>query len=184
MTEIDPWESVGDDLRWLAFRYAANELDPAAVAAFELRLDGDQQVREAVAEAVATIAAVRSAPMPVLACRGLRAARIRRMIGAASALTAAALALAIYRPWNGGGNGEADRDRDAKPSVASLATANEDVALAWSALHNDPDVSGSSADVPEEMGRDDGEDEAHDLESPPSWLAAAFEIDPSAVQEN
>src|SRR5581483_4686106 len=45
---IDPTH----DLDWLAFCYAAGELDPREAEAFEARLADDQVVREALARAV------------------------------------------------------------------------------------------------------------------------------------
>jgi hypothetical protein len=43
--------SKDDGLAWLALLYAGGELDPAEAALFEQRLAGDQQAREALAQA-------------------------------------------------------------------------------------------------------------------------------------
>jgi anti-sigma factor RsiW len=53
--------STQEDLAWLAFCYASDELSPEAASEFENRLAAEQAAREAVAEAVLLISATQTA---------------------------------------------------------------------------------------------------------------------------
>lgn len=122
-------DADADDLGWLAFCYVAGELDPAAEAAFEARLDHDQEAREAVADAVALSAAV-AAAVPAR----LRIRRFRHMaaVAALAAACAAVVALPALRTWH---PGAADGDPQ------------QGLALAWSVLWQGADA--ADADEPD-----------------------------------
>ena len=149
-----------DDLAWLAFRYAANELDATAEAAFEHRLDIDQAAREALAEAVALVALMVAVPR----------ARSRRLVpvGLAGLAAAAVLAALLAVPWS---------FRAARPHAPAAPA--ESVALAWSGLHDGDDAIPSRSDLiawldeaPEALPADPGSDD----DVPPPWLIEAARL--------
>jgi hypothetical protein len=94
------WQEAdgGDDLDWLAFRYAANEMSDAEIESFERRLQEDTAACEAVAQAVnlshALAVVTRDAEPKRAPRRGLSAWRF----GAVAAGIAAAVSLyALYQ---------------------------------------------------------------------------------------
>jgi len=148
-----------DDLNWLAFRYVAGELDEAEMQAFESRLEADQDVREAVAQAVALTRCVavvaaeqasRSEPVCELPARELPAregAADRPALGRGSAwgwVTALAVSAALLvllsqfiRP--------SGRDWERMAST-SEAAAQEQLAQVWDAVREPLDLPVWAAD--------------------------------------
>jgi anti-sigma factor RsiW len=104
--------SPRDELEWTAFRYIANELPEADVAAFERQLADDQKAREAVARcvqithAVVALEEARSPASPPAEPEGDRR-RQRRWSVAAVVIAAAAVCCAF---WIGAEFAQRDRD--------------------------------------------------------------------------
>ena len=152
-----------DDLRWMAFRHLANELDDADRLAFEGRLADDPEACEALAEVVGLlVAVVRVGPIP--ARRRHRSIRLAA-IGLAVAATVLAAILV----------GQGVRPVAQGPAVE---VAEESIPLerAWSALRRE--VSGPAIDGedPEDWESSDlasAEDESDRGSEPPTWLVAA-----------
>ena len=140
-----------DDLSWLAFCYAAGELDADAEAAFERRLDADPAACEALAEAVRLGEAVAraAAPAPVF-----RLNVPLRRVAAVAAAACLVLAVGARRFVVDRGNAPAD-----EPGAGAVAR----VALTWSDLRQ-----GAGDDLVN--GPDD---ESDDLAAAPEPVEAA-----------
>jgi len=161
-------DAGADELAWLAFLYAAGELDGAAAADFERRLDADQSAREAVAEAVLLVAAAATAGAPAVAARR----RSRAAVAATLTLAAAAGLAALFAAT---GWLASPKNPRGVPGAAA-----ESVALAWSGLRDDQDGVAPPRDdlvawldeapdaVPSEPTGDD--------DAPPPWLLEAARL--------
>jgi hypothetical protein len=163
------------DLPWLAFRYVAGELAGDEAAAFERRLDADQEAREAVAEAVELAGAVALLTPDVLTFPpGSRPRRypvpqaLGWMTAGAATCLASLVGLHALAP-------PAPPPRvTARPTVVAAEDAGSgaeaQVALAWSGLR-----------------RDDGPDDAELLawldEAAPGEAESALPTDASAPAE-
>lgn len=121
-----------EDLDWLAFRYVADELDAADARAFELRLSGDQDAREAVARAYALARCILAVECERpddlrVAATARRSLRLRRLSAAAIGLAACLLlTLATLR---------LPRPEDSVPSAAVPSGEPNDtdrLAMIWS----------------------------------------------------
>lgn len=158
-----------DDLFWLAFRYAHEELSPAEAEAFEERLTDDLAACEAVARAVelrellqaASIEASgpsRLAERPA-AARGESKSTWMQPVGWLALGAAACLAAVMaWQAW---------------PSVPGQPhLANATLALAWAKTQ--ADLPHGLDDTGEELAEDVELADAADVEhDPPSWMLAA-----------
>ena len=162
MTRIE--DPSDDDLRWLAFRYVADELTDQARNTFERRLAQDAEACAAVAEVVGLLGAcLQLGPSEIRSGRG-RSRRPRIALALAVSAAAAGILMACLPPsWFG--------DR------------NETIALerAWSGLQRGLRVEASEstdddwmlelATVQPLLPVDDDS-----VSGPPSWLLAAVEL--------
>lgn len=184
-----------DELAWLAFQYVAGDFSPAGAEQFEERLATDQAAREAVAEAVELLHAVRAAEAsePVVAVAARQTIWSQKLVwistGAAAAVALVAGVLSINQ-WGGFSPSQTERN------VASVSPALAD---AWSAVRNEYDgeestphsVSASAVLTEAELAIAE-EDLAASIETP-SWMTAGvlglsgkdpLDASESAPQEN
>jgi hypothetical protein len=157
-----------NDLDWLAFCYAAGELNSAEAEQFEERLATEQPAREALARAVEmtqAVAAAESQPCLVTPAARVRpnwAARLSWM--AIGSLTSLILAMV----WSGA----------FKP--ATQATANRgdsqqrsELAAAWTEARAEFAIETIAPEADEELLALRGSDEEATLEETPSWMTTA-----------
>ena len=178
-----------DELRWLAFRYVADELSPDEQSAFEGQLTENQAAREAVAEAVAMAAAVYQV---AASDTGLRSpqrrplASSRRSVGGAVALltTAAAALMLLLAVQSRHSEMNAGRGIDSVQGgdLASSMPPGEygRLALVWSQSLAEPPSAEHDSEMLETKGDpmedhvavDDWANPA-ELPAAPSWMYAA-----------
>jgi hypothetical protein len=155
MPDDRPTRDAGDGLAWLALLYASGELDPGEVTQFEQRLAGDQQAREALAQAVplALPPGQTLAPDPAYRDRVRRRLRGRRSWGwlvqrrtypghpilwsGAGAAAAALVMAASFLLWVPASPGvQAPAGPPPEPAAAeSREPVKADVASVWAQLH-------------------------------------------------
>jgi hypothetical protein len=166
----------GAELAWVAWLYSADELSPAAVAAFETRLETDPQAGLALAEAVrleegfVVAATLESAPLalresPSVPVRESGAARKARPV--LWMLAGAALSLAAVAPFL---SGWPTRPSEGKPVGSGEIDQLASVAQAWAdrrAELADEEPALAALTPAEEPDLDDGELE------PPAWMLLA-----------
>ena len=160
---MTPDPRPSDDLRWMAFRHLAGELDVADRLAFEGRLADDPEACEAFAEVVGLlVAVVRVEPIP-----SRRRPRSIRFAAVGLAVAATVLAAILV--------GRSGRPAAEGPTVA-VAEDSIPLERAWSALRRE--VSGPAIDGedPEDWESSDlasADDESDQGSEPPTWLVAA-----------
>lgn len=159
-----------NELNWSAFRYVSGEMTADELAAFELRLDDDQEARDAVVAAVKLMDAVATAEyrLPAPLTPVLQTAR--RLNRVETYLTVAvALAIAVVF-WVSRSNDRKVAGVDStRPSAASDADdGRSDVLSVWSELNSTVDRDDDSAPEVETVGADDAELEV------PGWMIAAL----------
>ena len=149
-----------DDLPWLAFRYAAGELEGGAEAAFERRLDSDQEAREALAEAVLLAGAFARSGRPGLTPRpsAFRVPAILTLTAAAAACLVVALGPGVLGRARGPVPVPSQAARPADPAA---------VALTWSGLRLD------AADDPGDGDEPEAPEPNEPNEPLPGWLIEA-----------
>lgn len=185
----------GEHLAWEAFRYVADEMAPAEIAAFEERLDHDQSAREAVAAVVRLSAAMKAAhvarqasgmseriesataskPAPAGATFHYAAAASWMALGAAACLAV----MTAWQSWHGPGPIAVE---GVLPSIT--LSESRQVAQAWTEVDDEP-ASESSESGDDEAGDETGtagDDDAvaADWETP-SWLSAGVSDDDQAL---
>jgi hypothetical protein len=144
-----------DDLVLQALCYAADALDADAAAAFERRLDGDQELREALAEAVRVLGAVSQ----------VEASNRRRRRFATVGLALAACLGLIGAP-------RLLAPSHRRAETASAVEPAQAVALAWSGLRQEVETSNgliTSLDEPVHPAVDPEEA----VDTLPRWLLEA-----------
>ena len=146
-----------DDLNLQALCYAANALDADAAAAFEQRLDGDQGLREALAEAVRVLGAVSQ----------VEASERRRR-----RFVTVGLALAACLGLIGAPRLLAPSHRRAETASAVEPAQPEAVALAWSGLRQEVEASNGLVTSLDEPVHPAGDPEEA-VDTPPHWLLEA-----------
>jgi hypothetical protein len=182
-------DTNSSDLDWLAFCYAAGEMNAAEAEAFEARLADEQSAREALSRAVEltqTVAAAEARSGDVMLATRSRAdwnTRVSWMaIGGLAVVLLALLWSGVVGPtWNG-----ADRQ-------VALA-AHGDLALAWNQTRAEfasvreaglwPSIGGALTDDEEviylaDLPLDDGS-----IDEAPSWLMAAVYARASRASES
>jgi hypothetical protein len=143
---------MNPDLQTLAWRYALGELEGAESASFEGRLETDQSAREALADVVILMSAIRQAPQAArsLPATGLPAGR-RSRIAAVLACSAACLLFVVLVGLPDGSRPVAHRNAvDASAIVGTWSDLADDE-LAF--LDGDGDFlnDDGSSDVPDWM---------------------------------
>jgi len=165
-----------NELDWLAFCYAAGELDAAQAEQFEVRLADDQSAREALARAVELTQIVAAAESQSTSCVMPAAQRTTAWQARVSWMAVGGLAAALLAMlWSGV---VGPTWRTAQRSLR--APAQQQLASAWYATRADINsakesgvwfVSATASDTDdlwtEASLNDDNDDEA------PSWLTAA-----------
>lgn len=142
------------DLNILAVQYALGELSGVDAASFEQRLETEQAAREALADAVLLMSAVRELPQEVVkAPVPVPRTSQRSRIAVLTACVAAVLTVVVLMKWPGG-DGVARRGSGEAPALVE----------AWSELGRD-DVVLAEAD-----GDAAGDDSASEI---PDWVVAA-----------
>lgn len=142
------------NLNILALRYALGELPGAEAAAFEGQLETDQSAREALADAVLLMAAMRKLPAEVeLSRRATSPIATRSRIAAVVSCLAASLLVVLLIKWPAG---KTTAHRTSGDATAIVGT--------WSELGGDDMV---LAEFDSELSRDDS---ASDV---PDWMVAA-----------
>lgn len=162
-------------LQATALRYAAGELPPPECEAFEARLAGDQDARDALAEAVRLSAAAlgQEPPAPDHTFRAL----IRERLRPVSAWWAGWLARRAYRghplAWAGLGAGTVAAAtvfglslaaRDERPAPAATAPPGSEAAAEPRPAADDDDVSLKVAEIWAELSTPEHVEKAHDEE--------------------
>jgi hypothetical protein len=172
-------QGISDDLDWSAFCYAAGELSPDEVAAFEARLADDQAAREALARAVELTDVVASAESlaPVVVARSQSNAWTKRLawmaIGSAASLLVALLSSGVWS-WFG--------------SEQTSSIQRSELASAWTQTRQELSESDSDLWYPKHLAADDAipgespgaEDDGELLDMvTPEWMTAAVESYPN-----
>jgi len=168
-----------NEIDWLAFCYAADELTEPEVAAFELRLADDQAAREALARAVELTQVVATAESlePVVALRSQSSSWIKRLAWMAIG-SAASLLVALV--WSNAGSWFSGK---------SIAAADQSrLAVAWSQMRQELAESDSDLWYPKHLAAGETASREEQPQSPsdpgdtdlldsaaPSWMTAAVE---------
>lgn len=165
-----------NDLEWLAFCYVADELDASERESFELRLDQDQEARDAVASVVVQTgvlnAAFAATPQvelkPQIPAKNDGPGRVSHLGWQRALLlvTSAAVVLVFAFLWQPGSTPESTND-------------NGDVAEIWSnEVWSEYDLAATDSLFGD--GRDDMDEEVERTEV--TWLVAAL-VDPENEQD-
>lgn len=175
-----------NQLEWTAFCYAAGELGPVEAEQFELRLEGDQEAREALARAVEltqVVTAAESRCGELITAGGHSSPYMRASWSARLSWMAvgglAALALAMV--WSGGLSRFAT-----VPENAGISSENDALASAWSATRKElrdsaeigplHPLTGINSEVDSEPSADiESSSDELAVADAPAWMTIAIE---------
>lgn len=165
-------EPMLEELDWLAFQYVMNELTEADRVAFELRLEDDQEAREAVARAVELSAAIRMQPSaiqrPTVAATASTMPRVsihKMMLWVGTLAAAVLVALSLWL-------------RPTLPSAQGVGAT--DIALAWNQLRQAEEETAPTTEPVDDIESDwlleDEDIDDEPVAAPPSWLVAGVAL--------